>query len=87
MREYMHIQWTYLCTHTHSHTIAPGDFEEVLEVIPISNATIPITINDDLLPESTEYFAVNISATDEAVTVLQAGTQVIILDNGEVLKQ
>lgn len=62
------------------------DYEEILEIIPVDNlkdTVIPVTIIDDLLPEETEYFGVNITTTDDSVLVEQEGTVVFILDNGE----
>lgn len=68
--------------------LAPADFSDILEVIPLSlecqNITIPVSIVDDLALENTEDFSVNITSTDEFVAIGQDTTQVFIVDNGEV---
>ena len=69
-------------------SIAPADYAEILQVIPLGlqsqNITIPVTIEEDTALESTEDFTVNITSTDEFVAIGEDTAQVFIVDNGEL---
>ena len=74
--------------HLMLHITAPADYtalNQVVRVTSTGNLSIPVTINDDAIPEATEFFTVGISSMESFVSIGQGFSQINILDNGELL--